>query len=65
MQAGSSDDLIKWKSGKTAYVPLWGRMEGAWLWTLEISLKEINANRFFQKSHWLEIWKNDCCLSRI
>ncbi len=26
-------DLIGWKSGKTTYVPLWERMEGAWLWT--------------------------------
>ncbi len=23
-----------WKSGKTTYVPLWDKMEGAWLWTL-------------------------------
>jgi hypothetical protein len=22
-----------WKSGKTTYVRLWDRMEGAWLWT--------------------------------
>jgi hypothetical protein len=23
----------------------------------------MNANRFFQDSHWLEIWKNDLCPS--
>jgi hypothetical protein len=33
MQTGSSETLIGWKSGKTTYVPLWDRMEGAWLWT--------------------------------
>jgi hypothetical protein len=53
MQTGSSETLIGWKSGKTTYVPLWDRMEGAWLWTLMqsgqnwILPKEINANRFF------------------
>jgi hypothetical protein len=25
--------------------------------------KEINANRFFCDSHWLEIWKNHLCPS--
>jgi hypothetical protein len=25
--------------------------------------KEINANRFFSDSHWLEIWKNHFCPS--
>jgi hypothetical protein len=33
MQTGSSETLRCWKSGKTTYVSLWGRMEGAWLWT--------------------------------
>jgi hypothetical protein len=33
MQTGSSETLIGRKSGKTTYVPLWDRMEGAWLWT--------------------------------
>jgi hypothetical protein len=33
MQTGSSETLIGWKSGKTTFVPLWERMEGAWLWT--------------------------------
>ncbi len=35
LQTGSSETLIGWKSGQTTYVPLWDRMEGAWLWTLE------------------------------
>ncbi len=25
--------------------------------------KEMNANRFFRDSHWLEIWKNHFCRS--
>ncbi len=24
---------------------------------------EVNANRFFWDSHWLEIWSNQLCLS--
>jgi hypothetical protein len=35
MQTGYSWTLIGWKSDKTTYVPLWDRMEGAWLWTLK------------------------------
>jgi hypothetical protein len=31
MQTGSSETLIGWKSGKSTYVPLQDRMEGAWL----------------------------------
>jgi hypothetical protein len=33
MKTGSSGTLIGWKSGQTTFVPLWNRMEGAWLWT--------------------------------
>ncbi len=33
MQTGSSGTLIGWKSGQTTFVPLWDRMEGAWLRT--------------------------------
>ncbi len=33
MQTGSSETLIGWKSGQTTFVPLWDRMEGAWLRT--------------------------------
>ncbi len=35
MQTGSSETLIGWKSGKTTFVPLWDRIEGAWVWTQE------------------------------
>ena len=35
MQSSSSGTLIRWKSGQTTFVPLWDRMEGAWLRTLE------------------------------
>jgi hypothetical protein len=34
MQTGSSGTPIGWKSGQTTFVPLWDRMEGAWLRTL-------------------------------
>ncbi len=37
-QTGSSGTLIGWKSGQTTFIPLWDRMEGAWLWTPDISL---------------------------
>jgi hypothetical protein len=33
MQTGSSGTLIGWISGQTTFVPLWDRMEGAWLRT--------------------------------
>ncbi len=33
MQTGFSGTLIGWKSGQTTFVPLWDRMEGAWLRT--------------------------------
>ncbi len=35
-------------------------MQGGKNWILP---KEINANRFFLGSHWLEIWKNRLCPS--
>ncbi len=34
MQTGSSETLIGWKSRKITYVPLWDRMDWAWLWAL-------------------------------
>jgi hypothetical protein len=34
MQTGSSGTLIGRKSSQTTFVPLWDRMEGAWLRTL-------------------------------
>ncbi len=33
MQTGSPGTLIGLKFGQTTYLPLWDRMEGAWLWT--------------------------------
>ncbi len=42
MQTGSLGTLIGWKSGQTTFVPLWDRMEGAWLWTLySIPVQEL------------------------
>jgi hypothetical protein len=38
MQTGSSGTLIGWKSGQTTFVPLWDRMEGAWLRTQKRSV---------------------------
>ncbi len=41
-QTGSSGTLIGWKSGQTTFIPLWDRMEGAWLWTqLNYSTKPV------------------------
>jgi hypothetical protein len=34
------------------------QMQGGKNWILP---KEINANRFFWDSHWLEIWSNHFC----
>jgi hypothetical protein len=36
------------------------QMQGGKNWILP---KEINANRFFWDSHWLEIWSNHFCPS--
>ncbi len=32
LQTGFSGTLIGWKAGQSTFVPLWDRMEGAWLW---------------------------------
>ncbi len=40
MQTGSSGTLIGWKSGQTTFVPLWDRMEGAWLRTQDEEKQE-------------------------
>jgi hypothetical protein len=45
MQTGSSGTLIGWKSGQTTFVPVWDRMEGAWLRTqkqLPVSLQTVS-----------------------
>jgi hypothetical protein len=41
MQTGSSGTLIGWKSGQTTFVPLWDRMEGAWLRTRVMLLMQL------------------------
>jgi hypothetical protein len=38
------------------------QMKGGKNWILP---KEMNANRFFWDSHWLEIWSNHFCLSMV
>jgi hypothetical protein len=43
MQTGSSGTLIGWKSGQTTFVPLWDRMEGAWLRTLYGSISILST----------------------
>jgi hypothetical protein len=46
MQTGSSVTLIGWKSGKTTYVPLWVRMEGAWLRTLLSQFTVLEGTKY-------------------
>jgi hypothetical protein len=43
MQTGSSGTLIGWKSGQTTFVPLWDRMEGAWLRTRIANCDAVNS----------------------
>jgi hypothetical protein len=38
--------LIGWKSGQTTFIPLWDRMEGAWLWTLRTDPNEFDFGNF-------------------
>ncbi len=45
MQTGSSGTLIGWKSGQTTFVPLWDRMEGAWLRT-QYGLEDLTPSIF-------------------
>ncbi len=51
MQTGSSEILIGWKSGKTTYVSLWDRMEGAWLRTDRETCKQM------RRSHAATLYK--------
>ncbi len=53
-QTGSSGTLIGWKSGQTTFIPLWDRMEGAWLWT--------QANR---RQNLRLVWRNRKKISQI
>ncbi len=50
MQTGSSGTLIGWKSDQTTFVPLWDRMEGAWLRTLGADVLYYNRSHF-----WLDV----------
>ncbi len=43
MQTGSYGTLIGRKSGQTTFVPLWDRMEGAWLRTLASNVNNIET----------------------
>jgi hypothetical protein len=45
MQTGSSGTLIGWKSGQTTFVPLWDRMEGAWLRTLYETVGRVSSQK--------------------
>ncbi len=52
-QTGSSGTLIGWKSGQTTFIPLWDRMEGAWLWTQVRGLEETSTFRI-----GLRLWRS-------
>ncbi len=52
----SSETLTGFKSKKTTYVPLWDRMEGAWLWTLGSSNV---TNLGSEKNIYLSLQKDD------
>jgi hypothetical protein len=50
MQTGSSGTLIGWKTGQTTFVPLWDRMEGAWLWTQFLTFFTVFHQRSLSKT---------------
>ncbi len=52
MQTDSSGTLIGWKSCQTPSVPLWDRMEGAWLWTLYEGEKRNTLYIYTQLAVW-------------
>jgi hypothetical protein len=54
MHTGSSGTLIGWKSGQTTFVPLWDRMEGAWLRTLQDLQSKACAKMFKSLHEYLE-----------
>jgi hypothetical protein len=53
MQTGSSETLIGWKFGETTYVPLWDRMEGAWLWTQSDSDENKRKKVHSVEKYWV------------
>ncbi len=48
---GSSVTLIGWKSGQTTFIPLWDRMEGAWLWTLGMTERKTDRAMSLKFTH--------------
>ncbi len=54
MQTGSSGTLIGWISGQTTFVPLWDRMEGAWLRTQYTVQTHDNCGRSKQTPKTVE-----------
>ncbi len=63
MQTGSSEALIGWKSGKTACVSLWDRVEGAWLWTL-LFMTNVSAKKHSHKLDKDDLMKILCAAVR-
>ncbi len=66
MQTGSSGTLIGWKSGQTTFVPLWDRMEGAWLRTQQQSFLVFFDRKYRTVSvtycvYTVQIVHNPCC----
>jgi hypothetical protein len=54
-QTGSSGTLIGWKSGQTTFIPLWDRMEGAWLWTQERGGSEEGTKPYDGEKAWFSM----------
>jgi hypothetical protein len=69
MRTGSSGTLIGWKSGQTTYVPLWNRMEGAWLWTQDEKKQERQkcpaGTKQTDGKNWGLVWRNRKKISQI
>ncbi len=57
-QTGSSETLIGWKSEKNTFVPLWDRMEGAWLYTLVKPLLSIFVTKWRERGYGLRSQDN-------
>jgi hypothetical protein len=65
MQTGSSVTLIGWKSGQTTFIPLWDRMEGAWLWTqvwVRRATRRLISSRYVSKGLFTDVtaWAKAC-----
>ncbi len=55
MQTGSSETLIGWKFEETTYVPLWDRMEGAWLWSQSHSDEKKGKKVHSVEKYWVKM----------